>query len=176
MQFSNKNQEEKLQKPIVHFYIAEEIRPELDGKVTAVGVFTDHKVMVTLPADELSPTLEAPIALKSVSLLFNISNFFGKNLVKIDVETNGIRRTILKPTENNLTEVGKSVNMVITMSPCIVTEFGVRNLIVTIDDNEYLFSYEVNRIDIFPSDIKLQSANKKSKLSVDKKLKQSVKK
>ena len=163
MQSSNINKKKKLQKPIVHFYIAEEIRPELDGKVTAVGLFTDHKVMVTLPADEPNPTAEAPIALKSVSLLFNISNFLGKILVKIDVENNGVRRSILKPTENNLTEIGKSVNMVISMSPCIVNDFGSRNLIVDIDDSEYLFSYEVNRIDVISADVKLQSVNKKLK-------------
>ena len=164
MQSSSINKKKKLQKPIVHFYIAEEIRPELDGKVTAVGLFTDNKVMVTLPANEPNPTAEAPIALKSVSLLFNISNFLGKILVKIDVESNGIRRSILKPTENDLTEIGKSVNMVINMSPCIVTDFGIRNLIVDIDDSEYLFSYEVNRIDVISSDVKLQSVSKKLKL------------
>jgi hypothetical protein len=158
------------QNPLVHFYMAEEMRPEMNGKITAVGIYPDHKMLVNLPKDAPNPTVELPSVLKSLSFLFNISSFVGEITVAIDLDVNGIRRSFIKPTKYDSKEPGKSINIVAAMEPCIVNEFGLRKFIVNIDGNEYLFDYEISRAILVTDNLE-----NKSKISADPVIKKTTK-
>ena len=155
------------QKPFVHFYMAEEMRLEMNGKITAVGIYPDHRMLVNLPKDAPNPTAELPSVLKSLGFLFNISSFVGEVSVAIDLEVNGVRKSFMKPTNYDSSEPGKSINIVAAMEPCIVNEFGARKFIVSIDNNEYFFNYEIIRSGIATGN--LQSKSIGLTVSVEKK-------
>lgn len=155
------------QKPLVHFYMAEEMRLEMNGKITAVGIYPDHRMLVNLPKDAPNPTVELPSVLKSLGFLFNISSFVGEVSVTIDLEVNGTRRSFMKPTNYDSAEPGKSINIVAAMEPCIVNGFGVRKFIVNIDNNEYFFDYEIIRAELAIDN--LESKSKNSAVAIEKK-------
>ncbi len=134
-------------KPLASFYLAEEMRLEIDGKVSAMGLFTDFKVMIPMPREMPNPTTEQPIHVKSLSLLFCISNVNTDFLVKIEIESGGNRKELIPSFSHKPIEFGKSSNIVVALSPLVVADFGDKYIFINIDSNEFMFKFEINRIE-----------------------------
>lgn len=132
-------------KPVVRLFMAEDVRQEVNGKLSALGLYSDNVVILRLPEDVPDPTESKPLHIKSLSFVFNISKLTQATTISIDIEANGKRRQFVQPTEQPVPEPGGSVNIVAVMEPCAVTHFGEQKLIVTIGEFEHIFEYEIRR-------------------------------
>lgn len=132
-------------KPLVRLYMAEDLRQEVNGKMSAIGLYPDNVVVLRLPDDVPDPTESQPLHIKSLSFVFNISKLTQATTISIDIEANGKRRQFIPPSEHPAPEPGMSINMVGVMEPFAVTHFGERKLIVTVGESEHTFEYEVRR-------------------------------
>lgn len=136
--------------PILRLIVAEDLRREVDGKVTAVGLFPDNTVIAHLPKDVPEPTDDSPIMLKSLGFLFNISKLPARKpgtkvTVKIDILAAGQRKLFMAPRELNWPNTGDSMNIMGVMNPCPVGSFGERTFFVTFGKNELSADYEIRR-------------------------------
>lgn len=132
-------------KPIVRFYISEDLRVEVNGKVSPIGLYPDNVVVVLVPDNAPTPTESKPIFMKSLSFLFNVSNLAKPTRISIDIEANGKRRSFMNAKEYPAPGLGNSFNMVGTMEPCPITSFGEKTLIVKVGDLVQKFNFEIRR-------------------------------
>lgn len=146
------SKKEKMAEPVVRFYLAEDLRQELNSKVSAIGLYSDNVVVVPLPLDRPDPTVETPILLKSLGFLFNITNVRKATTISIDLEFNGARRPFMKPQKYPDQGPGRSIILMGVMQPCAVTSFGEKTLFVKVGELDYAFSFEIRRAEL-PADI-----------------------
>ena len=136
--------------PIVRFFMSEDLRQEVSGKVSAIGLFSDNVMVMPLPDDIPAPSDEQPIVVKSLALLFNISRVHQQCQISVEIEKDGVRRPFLAPRDFPALEVGRSQNLIMMQEPCLITAFGVRQFIVTVGEHEQRFEYEFRRQSITP--------------------------
>ena len=134
------------QAPVVKFLVCEDQRQEIHGMVSAFGLYPDGVIVVAIPDEVPDPTAEAPVAVKSLSFLFNISNFSAASSVTIEIESRGKRSLLLPMKEYPAPASGNSINLIATMQPGIFHYFGVRKVFVTVGDSVHEFQYEVRRV------------------------------
>ncbi len=135
----------QLQRPEVRFYMAEDLRQEVGGKVSAIGLFPDNVVVLPLPISVPEPTEVAPIFFKSLAFLFNISKLSEEADISVDIEINGVRKTFLEQKRHPDPGLGRSINMVVIAQPCTIQFFGLRKLIVTVGEEVRTFEFEIRR-------------------------------
>lgn len=134
--------------PVVHFYLAEDLRQELDGKVSAIGLYPDKVVVLPLPDDIPEPTESAPLLVRSLAFLFSISNLSEASTISIDIQSGGTRKQFAAPQEHPAVDLGRSINILCVMQPCVITFFGEKTLIVKINEREYTFDFEIRRVSV----------------------------
>lgn len=137
--------------PVVHFYMAEDLRQEVGGKISAVGMFPDHVVLLQLPDAFPDPTEETPLFIKSIWFLFNVSVVSKSIAIGVDIEVAGKRTPFLPVQEFPPVEAGRSMNLIGVMEPAKVATFGERKLYVTVGATEHIFHYEVRRASLPPT-------------------------
>lgn len=136
--------------PTLRLVVAEDLRREVDGKVTAVGLFADNIVVVQMPFDASPPTKESPILLKSLGFMFNISGLPAKKsgakaTVRIEIANDGQRQPFMAQQEMSWPDVGDSINILGVMSPCPISTFGDRKFFVSFGDIYLEANYEVRK-------------------------------
>lgn len=131
--------------PVVHFYMAEDLRQEVSGKVSAIGLYPDHVAILQIADDIPDPTESAPIFFKSMGFLFNVSRLTQATTIAIDIESGGERRPLTLAKEYPALEPGRSLNLLVIMEPCQVTSFGERTILVTVGESVRTFTYEIRR-------------------------------
>lgn len=137
-------------KPVVNFYMAEDLRQEVNGKVTAIGLYPDHVAILQIPEDIPDPTDAAPIFIKSMGFLFNVSGITKPTTVSVDIESGGKRKPFLEAQEFAALEPGKSLNLLGVMAPCQVSSFGKKKLYVIVGDSVQALTIEFRRVSIPP--------------------------
>lgn len=133
-------------RPNVRFFLAEDFRQEVGGKVSAIGLYADNVVVLQLPPDLAEPTAETPIVIRSLAFLFNVSALREPSVASVDLHVNGDRQAFMVPRELPATEPGNSVNLLGVMAPCTVATFGKRTVIVDIAGTEHTFEFEFRRV------------------------------
>lgn len=131
--------------PEVKLFVCEDLRQEINGMVSAIGLYPDNVIVIPIPVGVPDPTTETPVAVKSLSFLFNISNFSVASTVTIEIESRGKRNLLLPVTEYPAPVPGNSINLIATMQPGIFNFFGVRKIFVTVGESVHEFHYEVRR-------------------------------
>ena len=131
--------------PAVRCYLAEDLRQEIGGKVSAIGLYSDNVVVLQLPAGASDPTEAEPIFIRSLAFLFNISKLSEDSTIEVDLEIDGSRQAFMAPRTFPATEPGNSINLLGVMVPCLIKSFGKRRAIVKIKASEYTFEFEVRR-------------------------------
>ena len=131
--------------PVVHFYLAEDLRQELDGKVSAIGLYPDKVVVLPLPDDIPEPTESAPLLVRSLAFLFSISKLSETATISIDIQSGGTRKPFVAPQEHPAVDLGRSINILCVMQPCVITSFGEKTLILKVKELEYTFNFEIRR-------------------------------
>lgn len=133
-------------RPIVRFFLAEDFRQEIGGKVSAIGLYPDNVIVLQLPTDLPEPTPGAPILIRSLAFLFSVSALGEDSVASVDLNVNGDRKPFMAPLELPATDPGGSVNLLGVMAPCAVTSFGKRTVIVDIRGTEHKFEFEIRRV------------------------------
>jgi hypothetical protein len=133
--------------------MAEDLRHEVNGKITAVGLYPDNVVILRLPDEVPDPTESKPIHIKSLGLAFNISKLTQAATISIDIEVNGKRKPLFPPNEHPWPGPGRSINILGILEPCVIESFGERKLIVTVGESEQTFEYEIRRESISTVDV-----------------------
>lgn len=139
-------------KPVVNFYMAEDLRQEVNGKVTAIGLYPDHVAVLQIPEDIPDPTEAAPIYIKSLGFLFSLSRLGQPTTVSVDIESGGTRKPFLEAQEYPAIEPGKSLNLLGVMAPCPVSSFGEKKLHVSIGNSLQTVTFEIRRVSLPPVD------------------------
>lgn len=140
-------------KPMVRMYMAEDLRQEISGKITAVGLYPDNVVVLRLPDEFPDPTESKPVHIKSLGFAFSISGLTQATTISIDIEVNGKRKPFLPPKEHPWPGTGRSLNLLGILEPCVVEHFGQRKLIVTVGESVHTFEYEIRRESISTVDV-----------------------
>jgi hypothetical protein len=135
----------QLQIPEVRFYMAEDVRQEIDGKVSTIGLFPDNVVVLPLPISVPEPTETAPIFFKSLAFVFNISKLSEEADISVDIEISGVRKPLLEQKRHPDPGPGRSINMVVIVQPCTIQSFGLRRVIVTVGEEVQTFEFEIRR-------------------------------
>lgn len=133
--------------PRIEFFLADDIRLELDGKVTAVGLYPDRNIVAIVLPDTPDPSINSPIAIDSISLLINVGNLEGEHEIEIEfVPASGVVdgkvsfvRKFLFPSLHT------SANLVSRFRPLLIGSFGVKKLLVRIDEETHEFAFTVSR-------------------------------
>ena len=131
--------------PQVRFYLSEDIRQEVNGKVTAIGLYPDNVVVMHIPDELPEPTESVPLFIRSLSFLFSIANLSRAAPISVEIESNGKRSPFMASKKHPSTGPGGSMNMIGVMQPCPITSFGVRELIVRVGDSVHSFTFEIRR-------------------------------
>ena len=133
------------QEPVVNFYVAEDLRQELNGKVSAVGLYADRVIVLQIPKSIPEPTEDKPILIKSLGFLFNIARLQNKFNFSADVETNKKIKPFIPTKEYQITAKDKSISIMAVMQPCAITSFGEKKIIAKVGAFTYKFDFEVRR-------------------------------
>jgi hypothetical protein len=131
--------------PIVQLYMAEDFRQEVNGKVSAVGLYPDRTIVFGVPAGGPEPTKEAPMFIKSLGFLLNISNLLSEVEISIDIVGDGGITPFLTSHRYGPVVPGRSINLIGIMEPCAVTSLGKKVLSVSLGNSKYSFDFEFRR-------------------------------
>lgn len=132
-------------RPVVRFFLAEDIRQEVAGKVSAIGLYADNVVVLQLSEDVPDPTLDGPMMIRSLAFLFSVSGLGKASSISVDLQSNGARKPFMARRRFPPSDPGNSVNLLGVMSPCFVTSFGTKTAIVDIAGVEHIFEFEFRR-------------------------------
>lgn len=132
-------------KPQVRFYVSEDIRQEVNGKVSAIGLYPDNVILLQLPDDVPDPTESQPILIQALGFLFNVSKLSQATTISIDIKTNGKRKPFAQPKEYPSPGPGRSINILGLMQPVLIASFGEKTLYVKVGESVYTFNYEIRR-------------------------------
>lgn len=133
-------------RPNVRFFLAEDFRQEIGGKVSAIGLYADNVVVLQLPPDLAEPTEETPIMIRSLAFLFSVSALSQPSLASVDLRVNGDQKPLMAPRDLPAIEPGNSVNLLGVMAPYVVTSFGEKTVVVDIAGTKYTFKFEIRRV------------------------------
>lgn len=139
--------------PVLRFFMADDFRPELSGKITAVGLYLDNVVVIKLPPGTPEPSEEAPIFLENLAFLINVTNLPDPVTLTIEQKIDSKKRhPLISPQVVSPEGTNTAINIRFASNPCKVVKFGVKTLIVTIDKKEYEFQFEFKKDVSSPAD------------------------
>lgn len=133
------------QKAVVHFYLADDLRQEVNGKVSAIGLYTDRVVVIGMPDDAPEPTEKSPLFLRSLAFVFNISGFTEPLNIGIRRVTKTGAKPLVLTKEYPPPGEGNSLNLLAMMEPCAIGALGKKKIVVSVGDTDYEFEYEIRR-------------------------------
>jgi hypothetical protein len=133
--------------PQVRFFVAEDLREEVGGKISAIGLYPDNVIIVSMPPDSPEPSAEKPAAIRSLSFLFNISGLVSSSKVSIEIQGDGRRQPFMKPQELHPPQQGiSSFNLIGISSPFLLASFGTKKFIVSVGDTAHTFEVEIRKM------------------------------
>lgn len=134
----------KASRPNVRLYVADDIRQEVGGKVTLVGLFADN--VVVIDDDRPSEASDqggkpATLLLDSLSFLINVSGLTGRQNVEI---TFADLLTKMGPIERvgDFGEGEMSANFIVKFRPLAMTTTGVKRVFVDVAGEHHELRYE----------------------------------
>ena len=131
----------------VEFYLADDVRIEADGKVTAVGLYPDRVMVLLVPLDAAEPSREIPYAIDGAAFLVNVGRLIGEHTVSITVgqPVTGTGDPITRTHTVLFTDPSASANMVGRFRPLLIASFGVKTVTIAVDDVVFVRTFEVRR-------------------------------
>ncbi|WP_292992536.1 hypothetical protein [Nitrosomonas sp.] len=138
------------QKKEVKFYLAEDIRLELNNRPIIIGLYPRDRIVITLPTDIPALSKEAAVMIPSVSILASLVGFEGSFAVNISLYAPDTTVLIENSELGHIVDEGinsahKEANLIAKFVPFKVTQLGEYKLVVSIKetDLEYKFRIEV---------------------------------
>lgn len=129
---------------VVSFYVADDVRQELHGKVSLVGLYPD-RVVIAQMEDDSPIASDALIGLDSLAFLFNISSLSGKHRIRVSYLDESVPEPVSSPEQERDFTAGKSANLIMRFRPFTAKQFGVKNMLVEIDGRTQQLQFEIRR-------------------------------
>jgi hypothetical protein len=128
----------------IKFLVAEEVRPELSGKSTVIGLFPDDVLIMQGKRPENAPP-EMPEGIDRLSFLMNVSDIpEGKHHFKGNIsDPSGEPYNPVSDLGEEILPKGISRTIVVEMKPFIVKKKGVYHFNLYVDDELISFPFEV---------------------------------
>lgn len=121
----------KPQKPslVGKWYLADDVRNEVGGKCTLVGLYSDDQVIIQMPSSDPDPTPENPVAIEGLAALCSLKGLKGS--AEFEVTVSGTH-----PGSNSRTQkfVASSVsanhtlNLISRLRPVMIESFGKKSI------------------------------------------------
>lgn len=131
-------------------YLTEDIRAEMDGRVSLIGFYPGDVVFLNLPATAPDPTPDSAVGVSSVAILLTLTNVTQPEEIELElIAPNGAVIT----QGSGTVAVGEASNLISRFRPFAVSSFGEWTWAVkgpTIDI-EYKFRVLRNPL-VLPSD------------------------
>ena len=129
------------------FFLADDIRQELHGKVTAVGLYSDNVVLVELPGGGPDPSLAKPAAIASLAILASVSTPAGPHLFNVQLrDAKGAMPFGPFPPRSVIsTKDAPASNIILRFQPLPFATFGLMHLTLQVDDASFEFTFEIRR-------------------------------
>lgn len=155
-----------VKKARVDFFLADDIRLERDGKVTAVGLYPDRVIVLLVPPGMPEPTKKVPLLVASAAFLINIGNLAGSHKISIEISPSATFPEI--PVHAHSVQTvefveSNSANLVGRFQSLLVASFGIKTVTVRIDGVAFKRTFEIRRgaaLDTSPTPPELLSAKK----------------
>lgn len=127
------------------FIIADEIRPEVSGKQTILGLFADDVIVVHAPPLSAGIPHDTPPGIERIAFLINVSGLTeGSHSIKGELfAPTGAAYGVNLPLDEFKVDTGNSHSIVIEMKPFILKGFGTYNWSIWIDEEELKCPFEV---------------------------------
>lgn len=129
----------------ITFLVADEIRREVSGKATILGLFPDNVVIANIPPKPDNVPADVPAGIDRLSFMVNVSalpegtHHFSAQFIRPSGVPMGDPMEI---GEVNV-ESGKSFTTIFQSSPFVLTEGGNYILAFYIDGEEYRLPFEI---------------------------------
>ena len=131
----------------VRFFLADDMRHEVSGKVTAVGLYADNVIVAEMSKNDPDPTPERMVALPGVSILASVSIRPGEHHYKLEFDGSSVvpplRETTTKRVGTPLT--GETTNLIMRFQPLPFTRFGIARVVLWVDGEAFSYSFEIRR-------------------------------
>lgn len=128
----------------IKFLVAEEIRPEMGGKFTVLGLIPDEVLIIESKRPENAPA-EIPDGIERLALFLVVSELAdGVHKFKGQIfDPNGAPYNPQVALGEASVEKGTSRSMIIELKPFIVRTYGAYRFDLYIDDELASFSFEI---------------------------------
>lgn len=133
----------KVGKLTCRFYLADDVRSELNGKVTLVGLYPDDTIVFEMPAGIPDPTPEVPIGSEGITILCTLFGFTGSAV--FDLALRGNEPGSTGQTHQASLHVEKDaahVNMISKFRPLLVQSFGVKTFTISCAELDFYEEYK----------------------------------
>jgi hypothetical protein len=133
----------------VRFFLADDVRQEIQGKVTMVGLYADNIVVAEMPPDHRNPSVRVPAAIPRVAILASVSIAQGEHRYRMELDRSSVtRQKIDAKTATLISErPGESINLIMRLAPLLFVRFGTVKVLLYVDDQPYPFDFEIRRRD-----------------------------
>lgn len=133
---------------VVRLYVADDFRPEHGGKVTAVGLFASHVVVVGMRDEDPGPSEQTPVGLEQgVALLIAISGLQGSHRVSASIRdaSGGPSVEVFSERTIDFPSPDLTATLVVRLRPLVITSFGTKTVDVQIAGKPHQFAIEFRR-------------------------------
>jgi hypothetical protein len=132
--------------PRVQLFVCDDIRHEVDGKLSLIGLYSDGVVIVGLGDDEMRGTTGKPeiFSIDGLAFLVTVTGLRGKHELIFQFEEGAF-----PPKEPAVRvadfEEGKGANLVARFRPYLSSSFGRKRVALSIDGKVNELFYEIRR-------------------------------
>ncbi len=128
-------------------YVADDIQPLASGKLLTVGLYPDAVIMMHMPPDAPTVSLDAPAGMATLCLLLTVTGLpLGDSLYEGTLLLpDGATSTPAAPLQHVSVNGQDPVNVIHKFAPFLVPQIGTYTLISKFKDVELRSTFEVRR-------------------------------
>lgn len=124
------------EQPSITLYVADDLRQEISGKVSMIGLYADRVVVLQIPPGSPEPSEETPLVIDGLSFLVNIAGLSGRHRLSVRFFVDGSSPLSEPQMREADFDPQLSANFAVRIRPFAVATFGRKKVVVTVDDNE----------------------------------------
>lgn len=132
---------------IVRFFLADDVRQEINGKVSAVGLYPDNVVIAEMSGGTSAPSPTNLGFLPAISVLANVTIEPGEHRYQMTIDPTSVMPKVLTGPGSTLVtpKYGDSVNLIMRLPSLPFTGYGMVHVVLTTDTDRHVFSFEIRR-------------------------------
>ena len=129
----------------ITFLVADEVRQEMGGKQTILGLYADGVIMLDLISQNAKPIGDLPPGIDRLSFSINVSELVGKHRFKGQIinPSGKIYGSEIPLGESDITSAYASRSFIVEAKPFVVSEKGTYHFNLYIDDELHAFPFTI---------------------------------